>query len=77
MKVARTPQNRPMRVALEANDMDRSTLASMVGLHAVTIQRVIAGQQTLSAATAARVAAILGSTPAALGLVKGEGGTEQ
>jgi len=42
----------------------------------VTISRVFNGHQTLSAATAARVASILGTTSGALGLTKAEGRCE-
>ena len=76
MRVARTAQNRPLRVAMEANDMDRATLARRAGLHPLTVSKVCGGQLRLSAATAARVAGILGSTPEALGLTKAEGRAE-
>lgn len=74
MSITRTPANRAIRVALEARDMDRTELAALAGLHPNTIHRVVQGRQTLSAAAAARVASILGSTPEALGLTKAEGG---
>jgi plasmid maintenance system antidote protein VapI len=76
MSIVRSPENRPFRVALEANDMDRTTLAKRAGLHPLTISKVMAGQFRLSAATAARVAGILGSSAAALGLVEAEKGDE-
>jgi plasmid maintenance system antidote protein VapI len=75
--IHRTPQNRALRVALEQKDLGRDELARLAGLHPGTIQRVVAGRQTLSDATAARVAEILGSTPEALGLVRPEGRAER
>ncbi len=75
--IVRTPQNRALRVALEQRDMDRAELARLAGLHPITVSRVVSGHQTLSAASAARVAEILGSTPEALGLVRPEGRAER
>lgn len=77
MLTARTQQNRAVRVALEQHDMDRATLARLAGLNPVTISRVFNGHQRLSAATAARVASILGTTAEALGLVAADGRAEQ
>ena len=72
MSIAKTPANRRFRVVLEEHDMTHRELAHAAKLHPGTISRVFNGRQTLSAATAARVASILGSTPSALGLVKAE-----
>lgn len=76
MPTLRTPENRAIRVALEQRDMEQKDLARLAGLHPVTLSRVLAGHQTLSPATAARVASVLDSTPEALGLVKAEGRAE-
>jgi len=74
--ITRSPENRAIRVALEARDMDRTELAKLAGLHANTMHRVVAGRQHLGRESATRVAGILGTTPEALGLVRAEGRAE-
>jgi plasmid maintenance system antidote protein VapI len=71
--MSRNPQ---MAASLAANRLTSKELAHAAGLHPVTISRVFNGHQTLSAATAARVASILGTTSGALGLTKAEGRCE-
>jgi transcriptional regulator with XRE-family HTH domain len=68
----KSPENRALRVVLEQHDMTQQDLASRAGLSAVTVSRVFNSHQTLSVATAERVASILGTTAEALGLVEAE-----
>jgi len=69
-------RNPELAAALAARNLTAKELASHANLHPATISRVFNGHQTLSAATAARLAGILGSTPEALGLVEVEEGAE-
>lgn len=69
-------RNPNMAAAMAAARLTVNELARLANLHPVTVSRVFNGHQTLSAATAARVASILGTTAEALGLVRPEGRAE-
>jgi len=64
-------RNPHLAAALARKGMTFRDLAAVADLHPVTLSRVHNGRQQLSSATAERVAHVLDSTPADLGLVSG------
>jgi plasmid maintenance system antidote protein VapI len=69
-------RNPQMAARMASAHLTVKELAEAAGIHPVTMSRVFNGRQRLSAATAARVASVLGTTAKSLGLTKAEGGAE-
>jgi plasmid maintenance system antidote protein VapI len=61
-------RNLALAAMIAGRGMTATSLAREARLHRVTVSRVLNGRQTLSNATSSKLAAVLGSTPEALGL---------